>query len=224
MVGIDPTTISAILITHEHSDHIGGVGVIARRYQLPVYVNFHTATYLKGIANLQHFETGQDFYIGSTHIHPLAIAHDAVDPVGFVIREEGRGGESAECFAQVTDCGRITDLVIQSLKSAQAVVVEANHDEELLLASHYPWEVKQRIRSNRGHLSNTKAATLLSAALHKDLRTVVLAHLSEQCNLPELAIGAVQRGWHELITSQPDYGDPLPELVAASQHEPTLFL
>lgn len=185
-LGIDPNSLSAIVITHEHSDHIHGVPVMSRKFKLPVYANQDTARCIKGAFALETFNNGEKFSIGELEISPFSIVHDAVDPVGFTV--EGRGIK----FSQATDLGRITPLVREALRDSHAIVLESNHDHEMLQNCDYPWELKQRISSSHGHLSNDSASGLLSELMHSDLAHVVLGHLSENSNTPELALRAAR--------------------------------
>ena len=187
-LGVDPATLSGILITHEHSDHITGVPVFSRRFKLPVYVNEATSEFLGPVDRLEQICTGEQFEIGSLTIAPFRIVHDAVDPVGFVVRSEGLR------FVQATDLGKVTPLVKDALSFAHAMVLESNHDEDMLRECNYPWVLKQRIASTHGHLSNSAAATALSDAMHGELMHVVLAHLSENSNTPDQALSTVRQG------------------------------
>lgn len=186
-VGIRPDQIEGIIVTHEHSDHIQGVSVFSRRYKIPVYANQSTSHHLKSIYALEEFETGNSFWIGAMRISPFSIVHDAVDPVGFSIQAEGLK------FTQATDLGRVTALVEEALTDCNAMVLESNHDQEMLLNCDYPWELKQRISSSHGHLSNDTAGALLGQLVHTGLLHVVLAHLSENSNTPELALHTAER-------------------------------
>lgn len=184
-LGVDVNKISAILLTHEHSDHIRGLSVLSRKLQIPVYANFKTSKYLQNVYATELFTTGEDFSLGSFSVHPFSIVHDAVDPVGFSVRAAGIK------FAQVTDLGRVTSLVKESLKDSNMLVLEFNYDQQRLMdCDKYPWELKQRIQSSHGHLSNNDASMFLNEITHPDLRHVVLAHLSENSNEPELALAA----------------------------------
>lgn len=186
-IGVDAATITAIIITHEHSDHISGVAPLSRRYKIPVYANQATASHLDAPHAIEHFVTGQEFYLGDAIIRPFSIVHDAVDPVGFVIEGEGLK------FGQATDLGKVTTVVKEALKGSHAMVLESNHDLGMLYTSHYSWELKQRIASSHGHLSNDVAGRFLAELAHPALGQVVLGHLSENCNTPETALATSNR-------------------------------
>ncbi len=189
---VSPKEISAILITHEHSDHVKGLPQWCKQHNTPVFCNRHTATILREKMNLHQawhiFETGSSFSLNKLNVQPFSIPHDAVDPVGFVLREE------KAAFGFATDLGYATQLVIDSLKNLNGLLLEANYDEQLLQQdSKRPWSVKQRIASRHGHLSNHAAATLLEQLLHEELQYVALGHLSADCNKEELALEAIDR-------------------------------
>jgi len=184
-VGISPRKLSAILVSHEHRDHISGVGVLARRYRLPVYINELTLSQCQAALDrvqVKIFETGKDFELGPIKVHPFSVSHDAVDPVGFTF------GNNGMVLGLATDLGVATNLVKAHLAKCNAMVIESNHDREMLINGPYHWELKRRVQGRRGHLSNDAAADLLTAVLHEDLTRVVLAHLSEINNEPELAL------------------------------------
>lgn len=188
-LSVSPDGLSAILVSHEHVDHLAGVGVLARRWGLPVYISRRTFTAAESrlgrVDEVNHFDAGAAFRIGCMEIHPFSVCHDAADPVGFTV---GAGGRR---IGIATDLGVATRLVETHLKSCALVVLEANHDEAMLDAGPYPWSLKQRIRSRSGHLSNAAAARLLKGIRHDGLRHVVLGHLSEANNTPERALSAV---------------------------------
>jgi len=186
-LGIDPTTLDAIVVTHEHSDHIYGISVLSRRLKLPVYTNRGAAGHIRKVYGHEIFETGAPFQVKGVTIAPFSIAHDAEEPVGFRITGEGL------VFAQATDLGKVTPLVRESLRGVNALVLESNHDEQLLMECDYPWELKQRIASSHGHLSNSTAATLAQEITHPNLWRVVLAHLSENSNTPDVAHRTFER-------------------------------
>lgn len=183
-IGEDPAELDAILVTHEHRDHVTAVGPLARRYKLPVYVHpkTHAAMPSPGrLDQLAEFEVGDRFCLRDLEIAPFSITHDAAEPVGFLIDSpEGRIGVA-------TDLGIATRLVADQLRQCRVLVLESNHDEEMLRDGPYPWHLKQRIRSNHGHLSNTAAGELLEGLLWNGMEAVFLAHLSETNNCPDIA-------------------------------------
>jgi phosphoribosyl 1,2-cyclic phosphodiesterase len=184
-IGRSPQALDAVLVSHEHSDHIHGVGALARRYHLPVYANAGTwqrARHVVGaVDDRREFVTGTAFALKDVRIEPFSLPHDAEDPVAFRLSWRRRA------LALVTDLGYPSQLVRERLKGCHLLVLEANHDDAMLKAGPYPWSVKQRIAGNSGHLSNAQSSRLLRDVLHDELEQVVLAHLSEINNLPDLA-------------------------------------
>lgn len=180
-VGLSSQGLSAIIVTHEHIDHIAGVSVLSRRLKVPVYATEATAQFIDNVYQLEIFNPNEEFCVDRLRIKPFQVLHDAVDPVGFSILADGLK------YTHVTDCGEATDKVRSNLFGSNAIVLEANHDIEMLQCCHYPWSVKQRIASSYGHLSNVAAAALLGEALHIDLNCILLAHLSENSNNQQLA-------------------------------------
>jgi phosphoribosyl 1,2-cyclic phosphodiesterase len=189
-LGVVPESINGICISHEHSDHVSGLRVLQKRHGIPAYANAGT---LNGImrqakadeVSAKVFETGSRFEIGDVTIEPFSVPHDAYEPVGF--RIESRSG----CVGVVTDLGMSTSLVREKLKGCQAIVIESNHDDDLLREAPRPWQLKQRIRSRQGHLSNIDAARLIIDCATDALEHVFLAHLSSDCNTPEIALSTV---------------------------------
>jgi len=179
--------IKAICITHEHDDHVSSLGPMHRLTGAELYANSGT---IEGVCrndklkNLpwKVFRTGEAFAIGDLKIEPFSVPHDAYDPVGFVISS----GQSR--IGLVTDMGMPTELIRIKLKNCQVVIIESNHDESLLKDSSRPWALKQRIAGWHGHLSNKQACQLLADIAGPELKTVFLAHLSPECNKPELAV------------------------------------
>ncbi|MDP2645167.1 MAG: MBL fold metallo-hydrolase [Desulfobacterales bacterium] len=183
--GLRPENLDAIIVSHEHADHIQGVGVLSRRYNLPVYMNPKTTcaaeSGLGDIKELVNFECGATFHINTLSIHPFSISHDATDPAGFTISQNGSK------MAIATDLGIVTSMVKSHLKECHLLIVEANHDPQMLFDGPYPWPTKQRISSRVGHLSNEDSCHLLREVQHDKLQHVVLAHLSETNNTPQKA-------------------------------------
>lgn len=181
--------IDAIIVSHEHSDHIQGVGVLARRYDLPVYISSETektaATQLGTIKTITHFSCGAEFTINNITVRPFSISHDACDPAGFTI------GCNGKKIGIATDVGVATAMVREHLKDCCCLVLEANHDVRMLEEGPYPWPVKQRIKSRTGHLSNESTRELLMDVMHDRLSHVILAHLSETNNTPEKALRVI---------------------------------
>ena len=186
--GLAPDALSAIVVSHEHSDHIQGVGVLSRRYQLPVYIapgTLEAAPQVGRLHKTHHFECGRDFSIGDIRIHPFSISHDAADPAGFTFQLNGAR------IGIATDLGIATAMVREHLKECSLLVLEANHDRDMLIDGPYPWPLKQRIKGRTGHLSNQASRVLLEEIQHEKLAHVVLAHLSETNNTPDAAYKTV---------------------------------
>jgi phosphoribosyl 1,2-cyclic phosphodiesterase len=177
--------IDAILITHEHSDHVKGLKTLLKQRPIPVYASSATAHVLRdaGLQATWHtFEPGQAFHIGSFEVGTFRILHDAVDPVGYVLRSHQKS------LGLISDAGHVTHDVTHHLQGVQGLYLEANYDEELLAAdTKRPWTIKQRISSRHGHLSNRQAADLLDTISHDALKHVVLGHLSSDCNCQTIA-------------------------------------
>ncbi|MEE4359355.1 MAG: MBL fold metallo-hydrolase [Desulfococcaceae bacterium] len=178
--------LDAIVVSHEHSDHIHGVGVLSRRYSLPVYMSRKTEAAGAGkmgkLSDVRYFECGKKFSVGSLDFRPFSTSHDAGDPAGFCIGEKKIG--------IATDLGIPTQVVREHLRGCALVMLEANHDPEMLMKGPYPWYLKQRVRSRTGHLSNMQSSALLREILHPELRHIILGHLSEKNNHPEKALAA----------------------------------
>lgn len=194
-IGVDPKEIDGIFITHEHTDHIRGIGVLARKYNLPIYANLGT---WKAIENLERvigniksslkelIENGKDFILKDLVIRPYSIPHDAKDPVGYAFYCNDKKVSVA------TDLGHINDDIIENIKDSNLILLEANHDIEMLKFGKYPYSLKRRILGDFGHLCNEVSGDLLSKVYHNKLETVVLGHLSKENNFPELAYETVQ--------------------------------
>lgn len=189
LIGVLPETLNGIVVTHEHSDHIKGVGILSRKYHLPVYANARTmdgmVRKIGGIepSSVRIFETGQDFYIGDLALLPFSIPHDAADPVGYRVYYGGRS------VAAATDMGHMRKSVLQTLSGVDVLLLESNYDPELLRQNpRYSAYLKQRILSDHGHLSNQASAEALLALYETGVRRVLLGHMSAENNTPELVM------------------------------------
>ncbi|MCB2186021.1 MAG: MBL fold metallo-hydrolase [Deltaproteobacteria bacterium] len=180
--------VTTIVVTHEHRDHLAGVDVLARRHRLTVTSTPATWSAAPSMPGVRHqpLDAGRSFTVGGLSLTPFSIPHDARDPVGLVV---AAGGVR---LGVCTDLGKPTGLVRQRLAGCQALILEANHDPGLLARGPYPEWLKQRVRGAHGHLSNQDAAGLLGELCHPGLGQVVLAHLSEKNNRPELALAAAR--------------------------------
>lgn len=217
-IGLELSAIKAVCVTHEHDDHTTALGTLQRRHGLQLYANSATIEGMERNPKLQQlewqvFETGFPFSVGDLTISPFSVPHDAYDPVGFVVQN----GNSRIGIA--TDIGMPTTLVRACLKGCQAVIIEANHDVNMLRNTARPWHLKQRITGRQGHLSNEKAAELTVDIAEPALRHIFLAHLSSECNEPELALrtvrNALQKAGHAHITVALSYPDKVSEVWSA---------
>jgi phosphoribosyl 1,2-cyclic phosphodiesterase len=210
-------TFDALVITHEHLDHIKGAGPISRRFKTPVYINDSTMQKAsKGMGKITDhvlFDTGRTIKIKDVVIETFTKCHDATDPVGLVISSNGSR------LGVITDVGRSTRLLEDRLKDCDALIIEFNHDELMLDEGPYPLHLKRRIKGPEGHLSNHDAGELLKTLSHKGLRHVILAHISEKNNLPEKAFCTasgilMECGWDntEILISLQDQPVPMREI------------
>lgn len=183
-----------VLITHEHSDHIQGLGVVARKYGLPIYATKGTADAIlqsssvgKIDPSLFHvIEAGKTFFIGNLEIYPMSISHDAADPVAYLV-SDGR-----HRVGVVTDLGYYDADIVSHMEGLDALLLEANHDIHMLQVGAYPYPLKQRILGERGHLSNETSGQLLGQILHDGMQHILLGHLSKENNYDELAYETVR--------------------------------
>ena len=208
-IGVAGSDLDAILISHEHTDHTRSAGTLARKLKIPLVLSYPTCraihTSLRRV-EVMEFESGYPFAFKDIMIDPFPITHDACDPVGFVIEStDGKIGVA-------TDLGIATRLVKDKLKDARILVLESNHDEEMLLNGPYPWHLKQRIKSRHGHLSNVEAAETLDELFHPELEGILLAHLSEVNNHPDVALSVTG----SFIESQNLCS---PRLIVGHQHQ-----
>lgn len=190
LIGVDIGDIDAILITHEHVDHIRGLGSIAIKHKIPVFANSDTAhailETLGEAPKFKIFSTGETFEFGDLEIHPFTIQHDTLDPVAFTIRTPNHK------LGFCTDLGFVTTLVKTHLKECDYLYIEANHEPSMVHSSSRPQVYKQRVLSRQGHLSNQQCADLIAEVAHPGLKHIHLAHLSEECNHPQKALNTVQ--------------------------------
>ena len=190
-LGLEPESLAAIIVTHEHNDHIGGVPAFAAKHRIAVWATFGTlvvtAERFEAVDRVYAFDSFDCFSIGDLNVIPIAVPHDAREPVQFVV------GDGAVKVGVLTDIGTSTPHVEAMLSGCDALVLECNHDLDMLAVSDYPPSLKQRIASRLGHLHNEAAADLLAQIDRSKLKHVIAAHLSKQNNRPDLARGALAR-------------------------------
>lgn len=193
-IDLKTSEMQGILITHEHIDHIAGLGVLARRYGIPIFATEKTVNAIlntKSVGKIdadlfQVIKPGKRFSIGELMFNPISISHDAADPVAYKVMHEDKS------MAVVTDLGNYNQAIVDELQGLDALLLEANHDIKMLQTGIYPYPLKQRILGDRGHLSNERSGQLLCELLHDNFGTVVLGHLSKENNYEELAYEAVR--------------------------------
>ncbi|MFH1688989.1 MAG: MBL fold metallo-hydrolase [Candidatus Eisenbacteria bacterium] len=189
-LGLDTAQLSAVLVTHEHSDHVSGLGPVTRKFDIPACATAGTHAgidrRLGRCPGRIVVEAGTDFEIGGLLVSPFAVSHDCAEPVGYALTD----GRTRVVIA--TDLGVVSHPVRHRIGEADCVVLEFNHDERMLLDGSYPWFLKQRIMSNEGHLSNDAAARELVSLADGPLSALVLAHLSRENNVPELALATAR--------------------------------
>lgn len=192
-ININPDTIQGILVTHEHSDHVSGLGVMARRYHIPIYATYETAMAFRSSRSLgeisdeliNYVEADKAFMINDISIEPFSTSHDAANPVCYTMEVDNKKVGIA------TDLGKYDDYILTKLKGSDLLFIEANHDINMLMVGKYPYYLKQRILGERGHLSNDSSAELISRLLEKKKQNIILAHLSKENNYEELAYETV---------------------------------
>lgn len=185
-IGRDIKDIDAIFVTHEHIDHIKGIGVLARKYNIPVYANKLTWDNMSKIGEIKsdlkfHFEKEDSKIFNGLVVNSFGVSHDAANPQFYTFEKDGKR------VSILTDTGYISDKMADYVKDSHTLVYESNHEENVLLSGPYPWTTKQRILSDKGHLSNTDSANYLTKIVGSNTKNVLLAHLSEQNNTKELA-------------------------------------
>jgi phosphoribosyl 1,2-cyclic phosphodiesterase len=208
-IGEDPAALDAIVITHEHCDHVGGLARLAKKLDIPVYMTWLTAPAIEWLSapKLELFQAGATLSIGDIEIDSFTIPHDAIDPVGFCIRAQGIK------FGIATDLGYVTDSIRFHLRRADLLLLESNHDLDMLKVGPYPWSVKQRVMSRVGHLSNDSVCEFISRDFEPCASALILGHLSQHNNHPEIARIAARQALDQRGLST--------RLVIAQQKTPT---
>jgi phosphoribosyl 1,2-cyclic phosphodiesterase len=188
-LGLSPADLSALLVTHEHGDHVRGIPLLARKYELPVWISRGTHRMLgdNDIRHVQYFDGHGDFRIGALQVRPFTVPHDAREPCQFVFEHR------AARFGVLTDTGRMTAHILECLDACDALLLECNHDADMLATGPYSAMLKQRVGGPLGHLSNAQAGNLLAQLDCTRLQHLVAAHLSDKNNRPELAQAALAK-------------------------------
>lgn len=213
---VDPSSINGILITHEHSDHVQGLGTFAKKYNLPVFVNKKTLDAMPNQKekipekNIKNFTIEEKFEIGDMQIKPFSIPHDAANPCGFNIFKGNKK------ISIATDIGHMTNGILKNLEDSIFVLLESNYDSEVLKFSRYPYHLKSRIAGPNGHLSNELAGKTIAHLLKSGLQEAMLGHLSKESNFPELAYKTVI----DEIISSGNYNENSLKLSVASRDIP----
>ncbi len=219
-LGLSLQDIDGILITHEHSDHISGLGVLLRKREIPVYATEGTIRKMKGISGLSHIPDDlfqavreeEHFMIKDVMAAPMQISHDAAQPAAYRFRHDKKW------MGIITDLGMYNEYTVACMQGMDVILLEANHDVRMLETGPYPYYLKQRIMGERGHLSNELAGRFLSRILHDGLKAVILGHLSKENNMPELAYEAVRL---EITMADHTYkGNDFP-ITVAKRSEPS---
>ena len=214
-VGVDPRTLSAILITHEHIDHVRGVNILSKKYNIPVYANADTGSVLKAplrdvaAKNVCVFESDRDFYLAGARVLPFSVPHDAVHCVGFTVSAQGH--KVGVC----TDLGHVDARILSILSGCDLLLFEANHDVDMLMAGSYPYLLKKRILSGNGHMNNDDCGRALVKLHETGVKNVILGHLSQENNYPALAMIAVRS-----VLEEAGIANDM-QIAVAAREEPT---
>lgn len=189
-LGEDPSKLDALLITHEHSDHVKGVDVLVRKFGVPLYANPATLSFMPLSDKVSHgarlIENSAPFTVGDIEVTPFSTPHDAADPLGFVFRD----GHTLKTLGYASDLGHVSREVANALSGCDALYIESNHDLDMLYSGRYPQSLKRRVAGKRGHLSNDDCAAFLAHSVEMGTTRAMLGHLSRENNLPSLAYGA----------------------------------
>jgi phosphoribosyl 1,2-cyclic phosphodiesterase len=217
-IGRAPENLTAILVTHEHSDHVQGLAALNQKLRVPIYCNRDTKEavefQLQTRLDCRLFATGSSFDIGDVTVETFTIPHDAQDPVGFMLRTPCGN------LGFLTDLGHTTRLALERVRAANVLLLESNHDVKMLQdCPHRPWSLKQRILGRHGHLSNEAAAEAAEMIMTSDLRHLYLGHLSRECNRPALAYSVMQERMSKIGAAHLRV-----ELASQSEPSPTLTL
>lgn len=195
-IGVNPASLHGILITHEHIDHIKGVGILSRRFDLPLLATAKTWEAMEAMGkvlgkiaphNKVVIEKDKDFILKDLVIHPYPIPHDAADPVGYTFVHSNKK------ISIATDLGHVNDQIKDNIRESNLILLESNHDIDMLINGSYPYYLKRRILSNFGHLCNEAAGKILAEVFHDKLEAVILGHLSKENNYPQLALNSVKK-------------------------------
>ncbi len=227
-LGVDPDSLSGILLTHEHGDHTRGIDVFCRKRELPIFATTHTCAMVgenvKSPVVWNPFEAGSAFSIGGISVESFSVPHDAVDPVGFVLR----CGESS--VGVLSDVGHVTRMIVDRLQKVDTLFTESNYDEVMLQNDNKrPWATKQRISNRHGHLSNDQTAELVGQIAGPNLHRVILGHLSSDCNTADLACEVIRKklteaGHSEVSVECADRTAPIPLFPTARASAKTIAI
>lgn len=218
-IGVESDRLKGILITHEHSDHIKGVGVLARKYQIPIYATAETINAMLKSSSIGRIPEGlfrfvkpdESFHIDEIEVTPFSISHDAANPVCYTFQQEQKK------IGYATDLGKYDEYIVNHLKESELLFIEANHDVNMLMVGSYPYYLKQRILGEHGHLSNDLSAQLICELLHDRLENIILAHLSKENNFEALAFETIVQAVEEQFT-----GTRMPSITVANREEPSM--
>ncbi len=215
-LGVNPASVKGILVTHDHCDHTQGAVIYARRFNIPIYATGGTLDFLSRTSRcappnslLNRVNPDEEFRIGDITVHPFRVSHDAIDPVAYTLCADGKK------LSMATDLGLYDEYIIDVLSGSDALYIEANHDINMLMLGSYPYTTKLRIASQLGHLSNEACAELVAKVQNENLKAVVLAHISKENNLEELAYETVRQALARDMRF-----DNCPELLVAKRYEP----